>query len=229
MRKNFYFSTLIIFSLVTGSLFLFSSEIFAQGGGAFPSLDDFSLQMDDDEEFALDDAGEYELPDDDLAAMGGEGLIIADSEPEIPRTTLKTPVPPPAVAPGANAPKTAVPAPSTADVPAPYQEITQPTLPVPAQKPQPTAAVQRAAAPQIVTTDTYYCRDCRLPGLLHQKRNVRRTESYVIPAPVRQQPMPYYYEPAGRARGYHGPMIDPYYTLRGPRHFDDPNPRPIGP
>ncbi len=26
-----------------------------------------------------------------------------------------------------------------------------------------------------------------------------------------------------------GPMIDPYYTLRGPRDFDDPNPRPIGP
>lgn len=33
----------------------------------------------------------------------------------------------------------------------------------------------------------------------------------------------------GCCRGNCGPMQDPYYTLRGPRDFDDPNPRPIGP
>ncbi len=33
----------------------------------------------------------------------------------------------------------------------------------------------------------------------------------------------------GCCRGNCGPMQDPYYTLRGPRDFDDPNPRSIGP
>ena len=34
--------------------------------------------------------------------------------------------------------------------------------------------------------------------------------------------------PGGNCYGC-GPMPYPYYTLRGPRDFDDPNPRPIGP
>jgi len=37
------------------------------------------------------------------------------------------------------------------------------------------------------------------------------------------------YPTAGSGCPHHRPMEYPYYTLRGPRDFDDPNPRPIGP
>lgn len=237
MRKNFHFSTFIVFSLVAGSVLLFTSAIFAQGG--FPTLEDFSLQTEDDGDLIAGDNGIY-LPEEDAAALGGEGLIIEETGAETPHVTMKAPVsdptpaaepaapklPPAAVPPGANtlppSPKftvPAVPAPSTADYPTADQGVTQQMLSVPAQKPS--VAVQAAPAPEYVSMDARACR------LFCARRNLRRADSYVIPAPIQYPPQ--YYESFGWGHGGRGPMIDPYYTLRGPRHFDDPNPRPIGP
>lgn len=167
-----------------------------------------------------DEAVPYELPEADAAALTGEGMLeatdaeqtpafvaprtslILDAAPEEPQGTTVPVLPPP------TAPKTTL-----MQVPQPPQQPA-PMAAAPVQQPQP-GTVSYQDCPDFCPPELFQGR-CR--GIFAGRHAGRFAPAH--------RPEP---RAEGRGGNSRQPMVDPYYTLRGPRHFDDPNPRPIGP
>ena len=157
-----------------------------------------------------------------------EILEIAQADTEIVDAEA-APAAEPAPTPIAKAAPAAEPAPTPIVKTAPAESVVS-DQPIPAnavvQAPQVPLAESRG---MVAGTVAGNCRNCQNGG------------GYVVPNPgpgkkaiiygVQRNGVHAYPRrecPGGNCYGC-GPMPYPYYTLRGPRDFDDPNPRPIGP
>ena len=243
MRKNILFRSAALFSIIMGGAFLFTNTIFAQGdmGEQLPPLDILSHEV-EGEDVVMADEEEILLLPDVAAALGGEGLMVEESvlyvaeKPLVPENTSEAitevvvPIlPPPAVAPGEKKDEAAAPAVPVSVLPkkpvVPLPPTMNPSILEPAEQ---TAAPVQAVYTQVAAPtmeNVVYSRECRIPTGFFRNRMASRNgsvESYPVNVGGRNNGF-------GRSDYSRQPMIDPYYTLRGPRHFDDPNPPSIGP
>ncbi len=162
-------------------------------------------------------AATFELPADDAAALTGEG-ILEDGPETAPQayTAAKTsPILESTVTKETGAP--ILPPPTS---PAPKSALQAPPVPVQAAAPVPAAPLQET---QPVAVNYPDCPDC--PPLFFGGHHQRPLFTGRVPAERAHAPV---FTGGRRGASRQQPMQDPYYTLRGPRHFDDPNPRPIG-
>ncbi|MDO4550094.1 MAG: hypothetical protein Q4C96_02440 [Planctomycetia bacterium] len=239
MRKN-HFSVPVI------RLFLFSCLMFLPFSQGFSQDTDADLLLealsDSQNNTNLVSTEEIQLHPDEAAALGGEGLQLSDPVPQPVKTSLLLEsAPVEAAEPITETVTPVLPVPA---VPANVTSSVMETKPVPAPAansavpaPGNTALPVPAAAPVTQTVPgepINVCRECNGinfgTGAWRNRIGTRPVPAPIFHAPVHRPGIFATPDRGGRFGGFRRqPMIDPYYTLRGPRHFNDPNPRPVGP
>ncbi len=198
--------------------------------------DDLSLQLDETVEAAPIEKAEIEtiLPEADsdaIVEIAQGDTEIVDAEIAPAQEAAPTPIAKAAPAQEAAPTPIAKAAPVQEAAPAPNAASVISDQPLPAN-----AVIQKSQVPlaesrgMVAGTVSGNCRNCQNGG------------GYVVPNPgpgkkaiiygVQRNGVNAYPRrecPCRNCCGDCGPMPYPYYTLRGPRDFDDPNPRPIGP